>query len=58
MQGKEESSDDRINYRDPNKGTLEALSGKLGHDSLSTTIREATSEYIAKRLHMLNARSA
>jgi hypothetical protein len=53
MQGKE-SRDDRINYRDPNKGTLEVLQGKLGHESLSITIREATAEYIAKRLHMLN----
>lgn len=53
MQGKESQADDRINYRDPNKGTLEVLAGKLGHDSLSTTIREATAEYIARRLHLL-----
>ena len=53
MREKEEGPDDRINYRDPNKAMLEHLQAKLGHDSLSTTIREATAEYIARRLPML-----
>lgn len=47
--------DDRVNYRDPLKRELEQLRRKLGHDSLSDTVREATAEYVARRLRVLEA---
>jgi hypothetical protein len=53
MQTKAGQQDDRVNYRDPNKATLEVIGKHLGHDSLSTTIREATAEYIARRIPLL-----
>lgn len=47
------TADDRVNYRDPLKSELERLQRALGHDSLSDTVREATTEYVAKRLPLL-----